>query len=66
LIIRWKMGPKVTIDSATLANKGLEVIEDGFRVPAPRIEVVIHPQSIVHSMVEFLTARLLPNWALRT
>jgi 1-deoxy-D-xylulose-5-phosphate reductoisomerase len=52
---RWKMGPKVTVDSATLMNKGLEVIEARwlFDVPAVRIEVVIHPQSIVHSMVEF-------------
>ncbi len=52
---RWKMGPKVTVDSATLMNKGLEVIEARwlFDVPASRIEVVIHPQSIVHSMVEF-------------
>jgi 1-deoxy-D-xylulose-5-phosphate reductoisomerase len=52
---RWKMGPKVTIDSATLMNKGLEVIEAHwlFDVPPSRIEVVIHPESIVHSMVEF-------------
>jgi 1-deoxy-D-xylulose-5-phosphate reductoisomerase len=52
---RWKMGPKVTVDSATLMNKGLEVIEARwlFDVPASKIEVVIHPQSIVHSMVEF-------------
>ena len=49
------MGPKVTVDSATLMNKGLEVIEARwlFNVPAAKIEVVIHPQSIVHSMVEF-------------
>ncbi len=52
---RWKMGPKVTVDSATLMNKGLEVIEARwlFNVPASRIEVVIHPESIIHSMVEF-------------
>jgi 1-deoxy-D-xylulose-5-phosphate reductoisomerase len=51
----WKMGRKITIDSATLMNKGLEVIEAHwlFDVPAERIEVVIHPQSVVHSMVEF-------------
>jgi 1-deoxy-D-xylulose-5-phosphate reductoisomerase len=50
----WKMGPKITIDSATLMNKGLEVIEAHwlFGVPADRIDVVIHPQSILHSMVE--------------
>lgn len=52
---RWKMGPKVTVDSATLMNKGLEVIEARwlFNVPPSRIQVVIHPQSICHSMVEF-------------
>ncbi len=52
---RWKMGPKVTIDSATLMNKGLEVIEARwlFDLPGSRIEVVVHPQSICHSMVEF-------------
>ncbi len=52
---RWKMGPKVTIDSATLMNKGLEVIEARwlFEVPVARIEVLLHPESIVHSMVEF-------------
>ena len=51
----WKMGKKVTIDSATLMNKGLEVIEAHwlFNMPFDRIEVLIHPQSIVHSMVEF-------------
>ncbi|MBM3749998.1 MAG: 1-deoxy-D-xylulose-5-phosphate reductoisomerase [Acidimicrobiia bacterium] len=50
----WQMGRKITIDSATLMNKGLEVIEARwlFDVPAPRIDVVVHPQSIVHSMVE--------------
>jgi 1-deoxy-D-xylulose-5-phosphate reductoisomerase len=50
----WRMGPKITIDSATLMNKGLEVIEAHwlFDVPADRISVVVHPQSIVHSMVE--------------
>jgi 1-deoxy-D-xylulose-5-phosphate reductoisomerase len=52
---RWKMGPKVTVDSATLMNKGLEVIEARwlFDLDVAQIEVVIHPQSIVHSMVEF-------------
>ena len=51
----WQMGAKITIDSATLMNKGLEVIEARhlFDVPADRIEVVVHPQSIVHSMVSF-------------
>ncbi|MGH3486407.1 MAG: 1-deoxy-D-xylulose-5-phosphate reductoisomerase [Actinopolymorphaceae bacterium] len=51
----WNMGPVVTINSATLVNKGLEVIEahELFDIPYDRIEVVVHPQSIVHSMVEF-------------
>jgi 1-deoxy-D-xylulose-5-phosphate reductoisomerase len=52
----WNMGPKITIDSATLFNKGLEMIEAHwlFGVEMERVEVVIHPQSIVHSMVEFM------------
>ena len=51
----WKMGPKITIDSSTLMNKGLEVIEahELFGVSFDNIDVVVHPQSIVHSMVEF-------------
>jgi len=51
----WNMGPKITVDSSTLMNKGLEVIEahELFDVAYERIEVIIHPQSIVHSMVEF-------------
>ena len=51
----WSMGPKITIDSSTLMNKGLEVIEahELFGVEYDRIEVVVHPQSIIHSMVEF-------------
>jgi 1-deoxy-D-xylulose-5-phosphate reductoisomerase len=50
----WSMGPKITIDSSTLMNKGLEVIEahELFGVPYDRIDIVVHPQSIVHSMVE--------------
>jgi 1-deoxy-D-xylulose-5-phosphate reductoisomerase len=52
----WTMGKKITIDSATLMNKGLEVIEAHhlFGTPAERIEVVVHPQSIVHSMVAYV------------
>ena len=52
---RWKMGPKVTIDSATMMNKGFEVLEARwiFDVPADRIDVVVHPESIVHSLVTF-------------
>jgi 1-deoxy-D-xylulose-5-phosphate reductoisomerase len=51
----WRMGPKITIDSATLVNKAFEVIEASwlYRLPYRRIEAVIHPQSIVHSLVEF-------------
>ncbi len=52
----WSMGQKITIDSATMVNKGLEIIEAHwlFNLPADRIDVVIHPQSIIHSMVEYL------------
>ncbi len=51
----WSMGPKITVDSSTLMNKGLEVIEahELFGVPYDGIEVLVHPQSVVHSMVEF-------------
>ena len=51
----WNMGAKITVDSATLMNKGLEVIEARwlFDVPAERIEVLVHPQSVIHSMVQF-------------
>ncbi|OGS37429.1 MAG: 1-deoxy-D-xylulose-5-phosphate reductoisomerase [Elusimicrobia bacterium RIFOXYB2_FULL_49_7] len=57
----WKMGTKITIDSATMMNKGLEVIEAHFLfgVPYDRIEVVIHPQSVVHSMVQFVDGSIL-------
>lgn len=52
----WKMGKKITVDSATLMNKGLEAIEASvlFGIPVSKIEIVIHPQSIVHSMVEYI------------
>jgi 1-deoxy-D-xylulose-5-phosphate reductoisomerase len=57
----WKMGRKITVDSATMMNKGLEVIEARwlFDMPPERIDVVIHPQSVVHSMVEFEDGSLL-------
>ena len=57
----WDMGPKITIDSATLMNKGLEVIEARwlFDVPPDRIDVVVHPQSIVHSLVELRDGSLI-------
>jgi 1-deoxy-D-xylulose-5-phosphate reductoisomerase len=52
----WRMGPKITIDSATLVNKGFEVIEAKwlYRLPYSKIEAVIHPQSVIHSLVEFV------------
>jgi 1-deoxy-D-xylulose-5-phosphate reductoisomerase len=58
---RWSMGRKVTIDSATLMNKGLELIEARwlFDVPLDRMEVVLHPESLVHSLVEFVDGSLL-------
>ena len=57
----WNMGPKITIDSSTLMNKGLEVIEahELFGVPYSEINVVVHPQSIVHSMVEFIDSSVI-------
>ena len=58
---KWRMGPKISVDSATLMNKGLEVIEAHhlFNIPSTRIEVVVHPQSLVHSMVEFVDGSML-------
>lgn len=57
----WRMGRKITVDSATLANKALEVIEAHylFDLPYDRIEVIVHPQSIVHSLVEFVDGSVL-------
>ncbi len=57
----WKMGPKITIDCSTLMNKGLEIIEAHwlFDLPYHKIEVVIHPQSIIHSLVEFVDFSIL-------
>ncbi len=53
---RWKMGPKITIDSATLMNKGLEVIEAAnlFQIPVEQIDVVVHPEAIIHALIEFV------------
>jgi 1-deoxy-D-xylulose-5-phosphate reductoisomerase len=61
----WKMGPKITIDSATMMNKGLEVIEAHFlfSLPGERIDVVIHPQSLIHSFVEFVDGSLIAQLA---
>jgi 1-deoxy-D-xylulose-5-phosphate reductoisomerase len=57
---RWSMGPKITVDSATLMNKGLEVIEAHhlFAIPLDRVTVCVHPQSVVHSLVEFVDGSL--------
>lgn len=57
----WQMGAKITIDSATLMNKGLEVMEAHwlFGVPLSKIDIIIHPQSIIHSMVEFADGQIL-------
>lgn len=63
---RWKMGPKVTIDSATLMNKGLECIEARwlFDLPMDRIAVCIHPQSIIHSLVEYIDGSVVAQLAI--
>ncbi|MEE9257016.1 MAG: 1-deoxy-D-xylulose-5-phosphate reductoisomerase [bacterium] len=57
----WKMGPKITIDSATLMNKGLEIIEARwlFGLPPDRVDVLVHPESIVHALVEFVDGSVL-------
>lgn len=62
----WKMGAKITIDSATLANKGLEVIEavQLFEIPADSIEIVVHPQSIIHSMVAYRDSAVIAQLSL--
>jgi 1-deoxy-D-xylulose-5-phosphate reductoisomerase len=64
----WQMGRKITIDSATLANKALEVIEAHFLfgIPYDRIEVVVHPQSVVHSFVEFVDGSVLAQLGVPT
>ncbi|MDR1497482.1 MAG: 1-deoxy-D-xylulose-5-phosphate reductoisomerase [Puniceicoccales bacterium] len=61
----WNMGPKVTIDSSTMANKGLELIEARwlFDIPQERIDIVVHPQSIIHSMVRFIDGSVLAQLA---
>ncbi len=63
---KWSMGPKISVDSATLMNKGLEVIEAHhlFGVPGDRIDVLVHPQSLVHSMVEFIDGSTLAQLGL--
>ncbi|WP_222564936.1 1-deoxy-D-xylulose-5-phosphate reductoisomerase [Novilysobacter antarcticus] len=63
---KWSMGPKISVDSATLMNKGLEVIEAHhlFGLPGDRIDVLVHPQSLVHSMVEFIDGSTLAQLGL--
>jgi 1-deoxy-D-xylulose-5-phosphate reductoisomerase len=62
----WSMGPKITVDSSTLMNKGLEVIEahELFDIPFDRIDVVVHPQSIIHSMVEYTDGAVMAQLSL--
>ena len=62
----WEMGPKITVDSATLMNKGLEVIEAHhlFGLSADRISIVVHPQSTIHSMVEFIDGTMLAQMSI--
>src|SRR6516162_3754088 len=61
----WKMGKRITIDSATLMNKGFEVIEACrlFHVPSRQVEVIVHPQSTIHSMVEFVDGSILAQFS---
>jgi 1-deoxy-D-xylulose-5-phosphate reductoisomerase len=61
----WKMGKRITIDSATLMNKGFEVIEACrlFHIPPAKVEVIVHPQSTIHSMVEFVDGSLLAQFS---
>jgi len=61
----WKMGRRITIDSATLMNKGFEVIEACrlFHMPAAKVEVMVHPQSTIHSMVEFVDGSILAQFS---
>jgi len=61
----WKMGKRITIDSATLMNKGFEVIEACrlFHMPPSKVEVIVHPQSTIHSMVEFVDGSILAQFS---
>jgi 1-deoxy-D-xylulose-5-phosphate reductoisomerase len=61
----WKMGKRITIDSATLMNKGFEVIEACrlFHMPASKVKVIVHPQSTIHSMVEFIDGSILAQFS---
>ena len=63
---KWSMGPKISVDSATLMNKGLELIEAHhlFAMPSERLDVLVHPQSLVHSLVEFIDGSTLAQLGL--
>ena len=65
IIPTWKMGKRITIDSATLMNKGFEVIEACrlFHMPPAKVEVIVHPQSTIHSMVEFIDGSILAQFS---
>jgi len=60
---KWKMGKKITVDSATMMNKGLEVIEAKwlFSVPVDKVEILIHPEAMIHSMIEFIDGNIIAN-----
>jgi 1-deoxy-D-xylulose-5-phosphate reductoisomerase len=62
---KWSMGPKISIDSATLMNKGLELIEAHhlFAIPPERLDVVVHPQSIVHGLITFIDGSMIAGMA---
>ena len=61
----WKMGPKITVDSATMMNKGLEIIEAHhfFAIPEDRIEVIVHPESLIHAIVEYVDGTMIAQMA---
>lgn len=63
----WSMGAKITIDSATLMNKGLEFIEAMrlYELPPEKIQVVVHRESVIHSLVEFVDGAVLARWGRR-
>jgi 1-deoxy-D-xylulose-5-phosphate reductoisomerase len=63
---KWDMGRKISVDSATMMNKGLEIIEASwlFNIKSERIKVVIHPQSIIHSLVEYKMVQFWLNWVI--
>ncbi len=64
----WSMGAKISVDSASMMNKGLELIEAHhlFRMPEEQIDILVHPQSVIHSMVSYQDGSVLASWAPRT